>query len=734
LRHLSYPHTSVSSEDPWPVEAELEQSAFDSSNAEDEATTLTSRGQARRHQPNRPPASVSNQSSGRGISTWWFLITFVCLLMGLGIYWRDLKTAAFVTAGWFFVLFIFGASRIALFVLINMAFRIFHIHPKTGRHLFLPAIVIFAAASVWRIAPFVPFVDSAIDNAIKQKLSSAGPHYIFYASNGTEVLSEGTRLVGPDEIWQSHLRAAIIDIEDERHPDRDIPIDPKSVVRAAYRNFTSTKQEGASTIQVQMVDLLFNDLANKWLNKLFEWLITLRLDARIPDRAVQLSVYCNIVPGSDNGQGVASLAADLFNVSDLRSLSPSQAAVIAASLKGSDYNPRVNRQKATQRRDLVLTKMHTRGDLDDVAYATAMTSEIQVERPQKAFEFFVKAARAEDARFFQRLSEKQVETEGGTIYSINQKNNVTPVVRVDLSLNVELSQIADRRIAEPIRRRVRQRSLPADIDLCFVAIDNNSGRVLAVIPALRGELDLSRSTMRDLGSVIKPLNSAKALTRGAISANETFADFGPMTFGSEVINNYGNHYAGRNLTIAECLAFSSNVCAMQVQTRLGSTEWRTEIESMNLPLPRSFAKIGIGDNWPVPIIRLASAYTGLRNGGNMAMPTYVSSAVNSDGSRIDNTVTRRQVFTPDACRIVSDGMKRCLTSGTGRGAAGDIADIAWGKTGTTQDSIAVLQTTTLTTVLWIGNRNSNRDLHTTGGALAMKLLSGFLRDAQKRGL
>ena len=81
--------------------------------------------------------------------------------------------------------------------------------------------------------------------------------------------------------------------------------------------------------------------------------------------------------------GVASLPADLFNVSDLRSLSPSQAAVIAASLKGSDYNPRVNRQKATQRRDLVLTKMHTRGDLDDIAYATAMTSEIQVERPQE---------------------------------------------------------------------------------------------------------------------------------------------------------------------------------------------------------------------------------------------------------------------------------------------------------------------------------------------------------------
>ena len=53
------------------------------------------------------------------------------------------NSIAFVTAGWFFVLFIFGVSRIALFVLINMAFRIFHIHPKTGRHLFLPAIVIF---------------------------------------------------------------------------------------------------------------------------------------------------------------------------------------------------------------------------------------------------------------------------------------------------------------------------------------------------------------------------------------------------------------------------------------------------------------------------------------------------------------------------------------------------------------------------------------------------------------
>jgi membrane peptidoglycan carboxypeptidase len=169
---------------------------------------------------------------------------------------------------------------------------------------------------------------------------------------------------------------------------------------------------------------------------------------------------------------------------------------------------------------------------------------------------------------------------------------------------------------------------------------------------------------------------------------------------------------------------------MQVQARLEPTEWRAALNELNLPMPRSFAKIGIGDNWSVPLIRLASAYTALQNDGEMAMPNYLSMVVMPDGRRVEAPVARKHVFDSAACKVVLAGMKECITNGTGV-AAKNLKDVAWGKTGTTQDSMAVLQTRKLTMVLWVGNRDSNEDLKKTGGALAMKLLAAFLSEVRK---
>jgi membrane peptidoglycan carboxypeptidase len=226
------------------------------------------------------------------------------------------------------------------------------------------------------------------------------------------------------------------------------------------------------------------------------------------------------------------------------------------------------------------------------------------------------------------------------------------------------------------------------------------------------------------------LIAAIALTRGVIFPQQTFPDTGPVRVGGELINNYGDSYSGRELTIVECLARSSNVCLMGVQQRLPPAEWATALSALNLPLPRSFTKIGIGDNWPVPVLRLASAYTAIASGGEMAMPRYIDAVVGEDGVRMTQAPDRRRVFDADACRVVLEGMRECLRNGTGRAAA-DVADVAWGKTGTTSDALSVIQTSDLTAVLWLGARDTNRDMKITGGALAMKLLADFIKEGRR---
>jgi membrane peptidoglycan carboxypeptidase len=681
--------------------------------------------------PKKIPDKKRPQQTAPSFPWVWFLLSLACVIVGLKLYWKDFKIAAVIAAGWFFVAAVVGFARVAYHILLNIWVRLLGRSAKSARGVFLPLVFIFTCIYILRVAPWLPVIDAKIDAAVERKLSNVKPFYIYHSADGVEVFSEGSRLVGADEIWNSPLRLAIIDIEDERFLIRDIPIDPVSIGRALWRNWTTNKREGGSTLQIQITDMLFEDFDNQYVNKFFEWFIALRLDGRMPDRATQLAAYVNLVPGNEDSQGAAALAADLFNVSDLRRLTPAQAATIAAGLKGSDYNPRRNSQKALERRNLVLDVMHRRGDLNEEQYLSALRSELSIADPLKPYEHFVRAFREENSGLVhQALVQRIRPLKAGTIEAINGGRNVSPIAHVRLTLDPGLQVIADNKIAAPLRRMIRKGSLPPDTDVAFVVMENSTGHVLAVIPALKGELDLTRRTSRDPGSIWKPLEAAAALTRRAIFPHERFPDTGPMKFDGAVIHNFGNRYSGQELTIVDCLARSSNVCAMQIQARMSADEWRDALAALNLPLPRSFAKLGIGDNWPVPVIRTASAYTALQNGGEMAMPSYVASVSLADGSSLQAPTVRRRVFDPAACQVVLAGMKACITRGTGTAAKG-LRDAAWGKTGTTQDSMAVLQTRRLTMVLWIGNRDSNKDLKKTGGALAMKLLAAFLSEVRK---
>lgn len=660
----------------------------------------------------------------------WLVLGLVGGGFGVILYWKEMKIAAVVAAGWLVVLSILCLARAVYLIALGLATRLLRLSTRVARLIFLPTVFIFAGTCVWRIAPFLPFVDPMIDGAIARKLSTPAAHFVYVDSAGTELFSEGTRFVSADEAWDSWLRPAIIAVEDERHEERDLPIDPRSVVRAVYHNATSRGREGASTIQVQIVDLLFDDLGNGMLNgllnKLFEWAVAMRLDARIPDRAVQLKLYCNLVPGAEKFQGAASLASDLFNVSDLRRLTPAQAATISASLKGIAYHPRFNPAQARQRRDSVLSKMRAQGYLSEEQFQEAVGSELSVVSKLKPRELFVRAARDEDSDFLARAAAPAARGGEGA----SDPTWVTPVFVVRLTLDPVVQGIAEQRVAEEVRQRVDKGSMPAGTDVAFVVVENATGAVLAAVPALGGELDLTRWTARDPGSTGKPLLAAAALTAGAISPGETFADAGPMSFGSGLMRNYGGHYSGRRLTIDECIERSSNVCMMQIQERMRGEAWAARFSALGLPQPRSFAKIGIGDNWPIPILRLAAAYTALPNGGEMALPRYVSAFEGPGGVRAEALAERRRVFDPAACRVVIEGMRACLRSGTGRAAASE-SDVAWGKTGTTSDSMAVIQTRGVTAVVWVGARATNEDLKTTGGALAMRLLAGFVRGLKR---
>lgn len=311
-----------------------------------------------------------------------------------------------------------------------------------------------------------------------------------------------------------------------------------------------------------------------------------------------------------------------------------------------------------------------------------------------------------------------------------------------LTLNIQIQKLAEITISQQIKRDIKNKVLPDDIDIAFVCLHNKTGDVLAYIPALEStsSYDNARLALRDVGSTIKPLTYLIALETQAISSDQQFMDE-PRTFNqidtsneTFTVKNHNNHYFNKLITIEEAIGFSSNIAATEAYLQIEPKKFAYFVEKLNLPKNYNANLAALG-RWEIPVLVLASAMTVIPNGGYAVSPRFVSEQVLNGEEKIQIPVEKTSpLFKKKYCEIVSEGMKKCLTEGTGKGAmviSRDLPSFARGKTGTSQDSLSVLQSKEITTVLWIGRRNTNKDLKLTGGKTALPLLASFFVKLQK---
>jgi membrane peptidoglycan carboxypeptidase len=242
--------------------------------------------------------------------------------------------------------------------------------------------------------------DPDIDKAL-QKMPPPGQR-IIYARRGENYkrlpLPVDRRISG-DELRDSALILAVPPIEDERLWTRVTgPLDPEAILRGAIQTLVLRNKQGGSTILVQTAKLIQGKLKSSWLDKPYQFLMALRLFQRFPSGEEQLAFYLNLAD-LDGPYGVAYAAADFFGVADLRDLKATDpdaimaSATLAGMLKApNDYHPRLHPREARERRNVVLTKMHEVGVLENFAALQA--------RPLKVLQL----ARYKDLIFFGRVT------------------------------------------------------------------------------------------------------------------------------------------------------------------------------------------------------------------------------------------------------------------------------------------------------------------------------------------
>src|SRR6476620_2055450 len=179
-----------------------------------------------------------------------------------------------------------------------------------------------------------------------------------YADDGETILAEFAiekRIPIKIQDVPDKVTDALIAVEDSRFRDH-IGIDPYRIVGVIFKNLTTGKVEGGSTITQQLAKNLFLYKDQTYSRKVNEWAVALQIE-RLYTKDQILEMYMNYVFLGAGAYGFEAGSRTYFG-KPLKELNIEEAALLAAIPKSpSEYSPTRSMDKAKIRRDIVLDQM-----------------------------------------------------------------------------------------------------------------------------------------------------------------------------------------------------------------------------------------------------------------------------------------------------------------------------------------------------------------------------------------
>ncbi|MFA5668977.1 MAG: transglycosylase domain-containing protein [Balneolaceae bacterium] len=175
-----------------------------------------------------------------------------------------------------------------------------------------------------------------------------------------------------------HAVDALVSIEDHRFFEH-WGIDMVRTL-AIPVNLMRGRTEGGSTISQQLARNLYKKIGTAFsISRKFREMITaIQIEKNYTKREI-IEMYLNTVEYSNSAFGIEAAAQTHFNKS-AKELNIPEAATLIGSLNAVyAYNPRLNPEKSTQRRNIVLLMMNRRGFIDDNEYIQLTSEPIQLD-------------------------------------------------------------------------------------------------------------------------------------------------------------------------------------------------------------------------------------------------------------------------------------------------------------------------------------------------------------------
>jgi len=527
----------------------------------------------------------------------------------------------------------------------------------------------------------------------------------------------------PEHMWQAVLAA-----EDARFFDHR-GLDARGIARAALANIKKGGvAQGGSTITQQLIKN--RDLTPKRTlgRKASEAVRALTLEAQYSKEEILEAYLDQLYLGHLDGlalHGIGSAARAYFSV-NAEGLSLTQAATLAAMIQGPNrLSPLRHAERLRERRDWVLARMRDEGWIDERAMKAAQASAIDV-RPN--------SPSREVSRPW--LSSVHAEIEARVSGRLEHKRGV----RVESALDPWLQSLAESVVEEQLERigGGRRRSQP--LAAALVALDIESGDVLAYAsrgPEERRHFDYVAASRRQPGSTIKPLLLLEAFescgARDPLHPATRVADE-PLNIDIDgrvwKPENYDGEYRGV-IDLRSALADSRNVPFVRLARWCGFDASAKRLRKSGLqipdPPPPSFS-LGAIETSP---LQLAEAYTVLATPGKKRRARIIRRLDKPAGGALASVpVKSKRVVHASSAYLVRSLMIDAVEQGTARIAEIDAVEVA-AKTGTTsdgRDGWMAGQAGGLVTVVWVG-LDGKGAAALTGGATAGPIWRSFMKRA-----
>lgn len=518
----------------------------------------------------------------------------------------------------------------------------------------------------------------------------------------------------------------VLTVEDRRFFSH-YGIDPVAVGRALWANVTrGGVVQGGSTITQQLAKNLFYSPQRTLERKLREVAAALVMEYKYRKEEI-LESYLNEIylgqTGSVSIYGIGEAAHRYFG-KPLDALSIDEIALVAGLIKGPNaYSPTKNLEQATQRRNVVLRRLHEEGLLSDKEWVLAVNRPVQVALPQDVLT---------DAPYFVDYLLRQVEegTEPG----------IPEGARLYSTLDTYVQQLATEALSNGLSKL--ERTYPAlkeagpPLQGAVLVLEARTGHVLAMVGGRDyriSQFNRAVQARRQAGSLFKPfvylagfeasLDAGGAgLTPATLLADE------PVTFDAGTApwspQNYDRQFHGP-VTVRAALEQSLNIPAVRAAQLAGMASVNATLRRFGVQgaLPENLS-VALGSA-SVSLLEITAAYGGLAHEGVVTRPVALTHVGRETGETLWSPVLdRQQASSPQGAYLLTSILKGVVDRGTGAKARGlGLRGPVAGKTGTTDgyhDAWFVGYTPELVIGVWVGF-DDERPIRLTGSQAALPI-------------